>query len=323
MSRSFSQSSCVRGARQSGHGMIESLEQRMLFTVLTFEPATGTWANYFAVPQAYGDRVTAATQGGFKYGTAGGTTPNVVAAYGSPAATGRAAGTVVAWNAGYGDLSHSVFTSPNGSLFQITLTADTAYNVQLSSLDMAGYPGVDSTINYLRVTNSSGTILYNATNLAIKGKGPSHSHIVFPATVKGTGLKITFDSSNSLGWNMGMDNVQFSQVKVGPTAGTVSGTVFNDTITNGKKDATEAGLAGWRVFDDVNNNGMWDSNEASVLTDASGNYKLSLAGGTHTISVQLKRGYYQTSPHALVYTPLVNGNNLVGDIFGVKTIAPV
>src|SRR5580765_4924653 len=98
MSRSFSSSSRVRGERQSGKGMIESLEQRMLFTVLTFEPATGTWANYTPLPQAYGDRVTAATQAGFKYGTAGGTTPNVVAAYGSTATTGHAAGVISAWN---------------------------------------------------------------------------------------------------------------------------------------------------------------------------------------------------------------------------------
>src|SRR5579862_604073 len=104
MSRSFSQSSCVRDARRSERGMIESLEQRMLFTVLAFEPATGAWANYTAVPQAYGDRVTAATQNGYKYGTAGGTTPNVVAAYGSTATTGHSAGVVSTWDTGYGDL---------------------------------------------------------------------------------------------------------------------------------------------------------------------------------------------------------------------------
>jgi hypothetical protein len=305
--------------------MIESLEQRMLFTVLTFEPATGTWANYTPVPQTYGDRVTAATQGGFKYGTAGGTTPNVVAAYGSTATTGHVAGTIVTWDANYGDLSHNAFSNPSGSIFQITLTADTAYNVQLASFDMAGWSRADYTINSVKVTNGSGAVLYSASNVKIEGNavGAAHSHFTFASTVKSPVLKITFDSSNSGGYDVGMDNVQFSQVKVGPTAGTVSGNVFTDANANGKKDLAELGLAGWRVFDDVNNNGMWDSNEASTLTDASGNYKLSLAGGTHILGVQLKRGYYQTSPHALVYNISINGNNLIGDVFGVKTIAPV
>src|SRR4051812_8324330 len=77
----------------------EPLEQRTLLTVLLFQPSTaGSWGNYHVLPQTYGDRVTAASQNGFKYGTAGGTTAHVLASYGVTGAT------IETWPAPYGDL---------------------------------------------------------------------------------------------------------------------------------------------------------------------------------------------------------------------------
>ena len=315
--RNASKKSNVQSTR---HCNIEPLESRLLFTVLTFDPASGSFTSASALPQAYGDRVTAATQGGFKYGTAGGFTPNVVAQYGT---TGTNPATILCWTTSYGNLTGVIYSSPSGSKFQLVLTADAGFNVSLSSFDMAGYPATNYTINNVKVADGTGKVLFNQNNVLIKGAGPSHTHFTMPITVVAQKLVITFDSSNQGGYNVGMDNVQFSQVKLNtPGPGTVSGTVFNDVNGNGKKDTGDAGLAGWRVYVDANNNGMYDSGETFVLTDSSGNFKLTLPGGTYILSVQLKRGYYQTSPHTLVYNVTINKNDLAGDIFGVKTISP-
>src|SRR5436190_14622822 len=116
--------------------LIEELESRQLLTVLLFQPATGSFANNSALPQAYGDRVNAATQSNFKYSTTGGTTPNVVADYGT---NGK---TVIARTTTFGDLS-GVVSTVSRAPFEITLTADTGFKVSLASFDLAGSPSHD------------------------------------------------------------------------------------------------------------------------------------------------------------------------------------
>jgi hypothetical protein len=297
----------------------ERLESRTMFTVLTLDPATGSYANYSALSQNYGDRVTAATQNGFKYGTAGGTTPKVVASYG-----GTGFGTAETWQTGYGDLKSNIFPAPNGTKFQLTLTADSAYNVTLSSFDMASFGG-DYTIASLKVIDGAGHVLSSKTNQKIWGTtSPHHTHYSFATPLKAQTLKIQFDSTNAGGggWNTGLDNVQFGQAALAQTK--ISGYVFNDANANGTKATTgESNLSGWRVYVDSNNNGMYDSGEQNVLTDTSGNYSFTFTTpGTYIISVQLKRGYYQTAPHALTYTIVAPGASKTNAFFGVKQISP-
>jgi uncharacterized protein (DUF2141 family) len=305
-------------ATSSRRCSMESLESRLLFTVLTFDNAATQWANYTPLPQTYGDRVTAATQNGFKYGTAGGTTPNVLAGYGT---AGTKPETAATWNTGYGNLTNVIFPNPNGTKFQMTLTADTGFKAALGSFDMAAYGAASYTINNVKVTDGSGKVLFNQNSVVIKGS-TSHTHFTMSSTVAAPKLIISYDSTNSGGFDVGMDNVQFSQAKI--QLGSVSGTVFNDVNGNGKKDATtDKGLAGWRVYVDANNNGMYDSGETFVTTDANGNFSFkNLAAGTYIFSVQLKRGYYQTAPHALVYTVTITSQTVTGDLFGVKAISP-
>lgn len=306
-------------SKRNWASLMEPLEQRMLFTVLTFDSATTAFANYGVLPQAYGDRVTAAVQGGFKYGTAGGTTPNVVAQYGTTSAT------IETWDTNYGDLKNVIFSSPSGSIFQMTLAADSGFKVSLASFDMAGYSQTNYTINNVKVTDGTGKALFSQNSVLIKGAGPTHTHFTFSSAVSAPVLKISFDSSNQGGYNVGIDNIQFSQARIGPPPpgpGTVSGVVFNDVNGNGKQDVADKALAGWRVYVDTNNNGMFDAGETSVLTDANGKFTLNLPAGTYEVSVQLKRGYYQTAPHTLVYDITINSNKLTGELFGVKLISP-
>jgi hypothetical protein len=295
----------------------EPLEARTLLTVLLFQPATGVFPNYQVLSQNYGDRVTAATQNGFKYGTAGGTTSHVLASYGTTGAT------IETWQSGYGDLPAVAFSAPNGSKFEMKLTADANFNATLSSFDMASFGTSSYTIKSVSVLDNTGKTLFSKANVQIFGStAPHHTHFAFATPLKGQGLTIRFDSSTQGGWNVGIDNVQFGQVAL--QKATITGTVFADTNANGKRDTGEAALSGWRVYVDANNNGMFDAGEQAVLTDSTGKYTFTFSAvGTYIVSVQVKRGYYQTSPHALVYTVKNPGPSITNGLFGVKTIAPV
>ena len=110
---------------------------------------------------------------------------------------------------------------------------------------------------------------------------------------------------------------------VPPKPATFSGVVFNDANNNGKLDTGEKDLAGWMVYIDTNNNGQFDPGEASTLTDANGKFSLTLQPGkTYVISVQIRRGFSQTSPTALAYTITVtNGGTFINENFGVRAAA--
>ena len=70
--------------------------------------------------------------------------------------------------------------------------------------------------------------------------------------------------------NSGESGNDFSVYKTN----TVSGLIFNDTNGNGRRDATESGLANIRVYADLNYNGVYDAGEPSTLTDSTGYYDL-------------------------------------------------
>ena len=92
-----------------------------------------------------------------------------------------------------------------------------------------------------------------------------------------------------------VNNIIFGNTKLGA----INGNVFNDTNANKLRDTGEAGLSSWRVFDDANNNGKLDSGEANTLTDANGNYMLTVGAGWHYIRVQSKPGYKLTTASVL------------------------
>jgi hypothetical protein len=83
------------------NAVIEKLEVRALFTVLTFD---GVTVDGTAIAQTYGDRIIGATgPGGAGYGTAGGTTPNVTVTYG-PVGT-----QAFTQSNGYSDLTNALY----------------------------------------------------------------------------------------------------------------------------------------------------------------------------------------------------------------------
>ena len=81
--------------------------------------------------------------------------------------------------------------------------------------------------------------------------------------------------------------------------GEVHGFKWNDTDSDGIKDAGEAGLSNWTIFADLDNDGTLDAGEPSDVTDGAGAYDLfSLPTGVYTIREVLKPGFNQTFPGA-------------------------
>jgi hypothetical protein len=187
-------------------------------TTLTFEPLTSTTSS--PIDQAYGDRVTSTSQGGFTYGEGGeGFTPNVVADYG-PA---------FRWPDRYGDLVDVLFVFPETEVFSVTLTADAGFQVLLYDFDMAGFPQVDYTIDSVQVQDETATLLFDQTNAFIAGAGPSHTDFDFASPLVGQALTISFDSRNlaDLNTHIGIDNIRFGQCAVGQCP--ESSTILFDT----------------------------------------------------------------------------------------------
>jgi hypothetical protein len=80
-------------------------------------------------------------------------------------------------------------------------------------------------------------------------------------------------------------------------AGTIEGSLWNDSDGDGIRDGGEASLAGWTVFLDINTNGALDSGEASAITAATGSYAFgALAAGTYTVRQVIPAGWEQTFP---------------------------
>ncbi|MFO0954167.1 MAG: SdrD B-like domain-containing protein [Isosphaeraceae bacterium] len=106
------------------------------------------------------------------------------------------------------------------------------------------------------------------------------------------------------------------------TAGTVSGTVWNDQNGNGVREpSTDLGLAGWDVFVDLNSNGVRDGSEPGATTGPDGSYTIAgVLPGTVTVVEVVKAGWTATAPLSHARTiALRNGENATGLDFGNYT----
>ncbi len=108
-----------------------------------------------------------------------------------------------------------------------------------------------------------------------------------------------------------------------PTTARISGTVFNDSNTDGKIDNGELGLGLWQVFIDANKDGKLETTEKVVTTDLDGKWSFTgLTAGTYTLRVVPVTGTVATKPTGGVLTLVVNGAQaLTANLFGEKSIA--
>ena len=177
-------------------------------TELTFD--IDGLGNHSAVPQEYGDNVSAATMGDFSYGSAEGYTPNVTVSYGPDDAT------PAFWSTGYGDLTNILFEDRDRfGVLEITFRADPGSEVKLHRWDMAAYGPAFSappTITKVQVTDGDGAVLFNEDDAEIAHQGHrrfDHSAAPFQAQV----LVLRFESGNlgNLSDDIAFDNIVFSQ----------------------------------------------------------------------------------------------------------------
>jgi uncharacterized membrane protein len=229
----------------------------------------------------------------------------------SPAAIVTSSGTNVS-GVNFGD-SQAVSTSASASISG-TVFKDTSGSGVLTSCEAglagatvfldANNNGVFAAGDKTATTDANGN--YSFTNLAA---GTYHVVEVLP-----TGFLQTTSSSTAITLTAGqiVSAVNFGDFKMV----SISGSVLQDTNSNGVCHKYEAGLAGATVFLDTNNNGVLDSGETSTTTNASGNYTFSNLGpGTYHVAEVLPTGFRQvtTSPAAIVTS---SGNNVRDVIFG-------
>jgi hypothetical protein len=99
----------------------------------------------------------------------------------------------------------------------------------------------------------------------------------------------------------------------------VSGVVYNDANTNGRRDAGETGVAGQTLFADYDYDGVLDTGEPSVLTDTAGNAVLTVAEKPFALRSIFSNGYTGTAVHYFV--PDGNGGfRSSGSSFGVTPV---
>jgi hypothetical protein len=196
-------------------------------TILTFDPAS-SYTEGTAIPQNYGDNVTAATMGSFQYGGSNGFTPNVTVTYGG----GLGAPSVPQFHqSGYGDLQNYIQgpLDQTTSLILVTLTPEAGYSVTLNSVDLATLHNSTFTINGLQVFGNGGTLLYNQPNATVTGGAASpwaHSHYDF-TNVTSTGfVTLQIDASNLVdkAGAIALDNISFTQNRITQTAAPEPGT---------------------------------------------------------------------------------------------------
>jgi len=171
-------------------------------TVLTFESTFGTGGI-----AAYGDRVSATSQGGASYGAASGWTPNVTLDF----ITAQGYGPPSLWASGYGGNSSLSWALGHGSYdvpFELVLTPDAGYEVRLETFHYATWSS-GTYQNEFRVWDDLGS--FDAPNLFfMSALLPPHQSFGSPSLAGWATQGAVHFYVSKLG-SIGIDNLVFSQ----------------------------------------------------------------------------------------------------------------
>ncbi|MDJ0557460.1 MAG: SdrD B-like domain-containing protein, partial [Microcoleaceae cyanobacterium MO_207.B10] len=134
---------------------------------------------------------------------------------------------------------------------------------------------------------------------------PSNTYIVREISPPGF-IQTTPDPVLNITPGTNVSNINIGNVN---SRGSIRGTKFNDTNTNGRLDPGELGLGDVTLYLDLNNNGFFEDGEARTITDGNGQYSFQdIPADTYTIREIPQPGFIQTTPD-----PIVNvrpGNNI-------------
>jgi uncharacterized protein (DUF2141 family) len=153
----------------------------------------------------------------------------------------------------------------------------------------------------LTLDGDIGMNYFVASSIIAGGSGDEHA---------GDYTWLTIDQPKGL---LGLDLADGTTV----TTDSIAGSIFKDSNANGKPDAGEGPLASVRVYVDANKNGKFDAGETTVLTDASGNYKISgLDAGSYVVREVTPAGYKIQAPAAGSFTVTLSASqDIVSDNF--------
>ncbi len=180
--------------------------------ILTFDHSPP--GNFVRIDQNYGDRVTISPDAfGHQYGFVDdgfGATPNVALTYGGSLPS--------IWTTGYGDLVNVLFNDQDGDTsLNLTLTADSGFEVGLFGFDVSSFSGAGQTIPGLQVLNSTNNgILFSQGTTFVTGA--THNDFDFSGGLFASSLTINIDLTGlgTLSDNIAIDNVYFIQREVSP-----------------------------------------------------------------------------------------------------------
>ncbi len=191
-------------------------------TILTFDQ------NPIPAPvyQDYGDNTTATSQNGATYEMGGGWTPAISVTYRSLnpstfAVTCECAGV---WGGGYGDLSNVLQASGSGDMLEVVFTPAPGVEVRLNSFDLSAF-NVDQLSQPVLVLDDAG--------LTAADIGPLDARCYESGTANRThvhvnvGVQLSAPLHLRVGntYNVGIDNVDFSQIGTSPAQPSTWGAV--------------------------------------------------------------------------------------------------
>ena len=182
---------------------IASHANRACATVLTFDVGTPPPV---ALPQNYGDRVTAATMGSYSYMRSGGFTPNVVVQFLGDQPS--------LWDSGFNNLVNVWENGlDNDSELGAMFTADPGYLVRILGFDMGNW-AEEVTLYEVSVRDANDVPLFSQTSVVVPdASNPGPLHFDFGPGIAGRTLILRVDAGPSGGSsdNIALDNVKFGQ----------------------------------------------------------------------------------------------------------------
>jgi hypothetical protein len=174
-------------------------------TTLTFE---GVGPLGLGSGTAFGDRVTSAGTG---VNLAGGATPNVVLDF-VPTNSGSP---FTVWSSGYGSLSSALGHGSFNVKGYIELAPDAGWDVVLHNFDIAGWSASSYADSRIQVLDTAGTVYFDSGVFTFPASTTFTAYLSEPIR-SSLPLRLFVEDFGDLG----IDNLQFSQVATIPEPGT-------------------------------------------------------------------------------------------------------
>lgn len=215
------------------------------------------------------------------------------------------------------DIDMYAFQAPGGSTF----SAATVLPPSGSSFD-----------TYLRLFDASGN------QLAFDDDGgPGTLSLISNFLIQATGtyyIGVTgfnnsvYNADTGAGRRAGATgNYQLNLSLAVPDPGEIRGVKFHDLNQDGVRDEGEPGLEGWRIYVDLNRNGQFDAaTEPFALTNADGEYAISILPGSYTVAEEPQEGWVRTLPGDTIPTRMIEdfeSGDLSGYVRVVRSFPPV